>query len=159
MDQNLAAFVGQRDDLIALACSVVGSRHIAEELVQDSWIRWEKHSYAPDQARPVLMRIVKNLALDWYRRRRRETENLANLTPDLDAELDTERVVIARQQLVIAVKALEQLPERTLIAFRLSRLEGLTLRETGLRLGVSEVRAYQLVSKALLHVIEALDAG
>lgn len=159
VDPGLATFVGERDDLIALAHSVVGSRHIAEELVQDSWIRWSGQTYATDEARPILFRIVKNLAVDWYRRRRREVEHLTSQDASQEVEFDTEHKVIARQELRLAIKALEQLPPRTLQAFRLSRLEGLTLRETGQRLGVSEARACQLVSKALLHVVQALDTA
>ncbi|WP_366522841.1 sigma factor-like helix-turn-helix DNA-binding protein [Reyranella sp.] len=53
--------------------------------------------------------------------------------------------------------ALAELPERTRIAFTMYRLEGCTLQQVGDRLGVSVVRAHQLVKDAILHAARRLD--
>ncbi|MEM1162360.1 MAG: sigma-70 family RNA polymerase sigma factor [Pseudomonadota bacterium] len=156
-DPALTAFVKDRDDLIVVACSVVGNVHVAEDLVQDCWLRWSQREYPAHQARPILMRIVKNLAIDWHRRRRLEFGALEAHRLLQDAPPDAERVVNGRQRLAVVVRALQELPARTLFAFRCARVENLTLKETGKRLGVSESRASQLVADAIVHISGALD--
>lgn len=156
-DPVLSAYLCERDDLVGLAISVVGNSHVAEDLVQDCWLRWSAREYPADKARPILVRILKNLAIDWHRRRRLEFEVLEGRRILQETAPDVEREVIARQRLECVVKALEQLPPRTLFAFRCSRVECLTLKETGKRLGVSESRASQLVADAIVHIAIALE--
>lgn len=156
-NDQLDAYVSERRDLIALARSIVGNTDVAEDLVQDSWLRWSTREYALDHARPILMRIVKNLAFDWHRRRRVEFEVLEAQHIFHDTPPDTERIVIARQRLDKVTRALQTLPPRTLLAFRYCRVDSMTLKETGKKLGVSESRACQLVSNAIIHIIAELD--
>lgn len=156
-DAVLASFVDEREDLLALAHSVVGSRAIAEDVVQESWIRWQGRSYPTDRARPLLRRIVANLARDWYRRTRNERDVNQSIAEGVEFYPDSERVIIARQELQLVVDALRELPERTLIAFRLSRIDGRSLTEIGAHLGVSTPRAHQLVRGALVHLAKRLD--
>ncbi|MEM6387089.1 MAG: sigma-70 family RNA polymerase sigma factor [Pseudomonadota bacterium] len=156
-DVGLASFIDEREDLLALAHSVVGSRAIAEDVVQESWIRWHGRSYPTDRARPLLRRIVANLARDWYRRARTERNINQYIADEVELYPDSERVIIARQELRLVVDALRELPERTLVAFRLSRIEGRSLTEIGALLGVSTPRAHQLVRGALVHVAKRLD--
>ncbi|MEM7060729.1 MAG: sigma-70 family RNA polymerase sigma factor [Pseudomonadota bacterium] len=156
-DRAASAFVDQQDDLIALARSIVGCRSTAEDLVQDSWLRWRRHGYEVSQARPVLMRIVRNLAIDWHRRRKREARGIEAQSLLYDPAPDSERVLSARQELQIVVQALQELPARTVHAFKLSRVDGIACAEIGRRMGISESRAYQLVGNALIHVIKRLE--
>ncbi|MEM6678904.1 MAG: sigma-70 family RNA polymerase sigma factor [Pseudomonadota bacterium] len=156
-----ATFVVERQDLIALACSIVGSPAVAEELVQDSWLRWQGRAYPEEQARPILRRIVVNLAHDWHRREKRERIGMRALsTTELTAEttaLNTEDIVVTRNDLAVAIAALQELPERSLLAFRLHRMEGRTYEEIAARLGVSTSRAFQLVRAALVHVAKRIE--
>lgn len=158
-DTALAAYLREKSDLTALAISVVGNSHVAEDIVQDCWLRWSQRRYPLDQARPILMRILKNLAIDWHRRRRIEFECLEAQRILQDQAPDVEREVIARDRLERVIRALQELPPRTLFAFRCSRVGGLTLKETGRRLGVSESRASQLVADAIVHITTALDGA
>ncbi|MEM9045488.1 MAG: sigma-70 family RNA polymerase sigma factor [Pseudomonadota bacterium] len=155
-DKALAAYLRERGSLIALAYSVAGNSHVAEDLVQDCWLRWSQRDYPEDKAGPILARILKNLAIDWRRRRTLEFEVLEAQRVFQDHSPDVERAVIARERLTRVVKALQELPPRTLLAFRCSRVECLTLKETGRRLGVSESRASQLVADAIVHIAAAL---
>ncbi|MEM1079353.1 MAG: RNA polymerase sigma factor [Pseudomonadota bacterium] len=155
--QKLDVYLHEQRDLLAAACAIVGSPHVAEDLVQDCWLRWNARDYRPDQARPILLRIVKNLAIDWHRRRRVEFETLEAHRILQESPLDAERILDGKQQLSLVIKALEELPPRTLLAFRYSRVEGLTLKEAGRKMGVSESRVSQLVSDAVLRIVSAID--
>lgn len=156
-DPAIEAFVAHRSDLIALATAVVGCRAVAEELVQESWICWDKKKYPQSKAVPIFKRIVLNLSRDWYRRRQTEKAILNTEFFGFDAALDAERVVIAKQVLKQTIEALSQLPERTLEAFRMHRLEGLTYAQIGERLDVVPSRAHQLVCNALVHLAIHVD--
>lgn len=156
-DPKAAVYLHHRDDLVAVARAVVGSADIAEDVVQDCWLRWSGHDYEADRARAVLRRIVRNLALDWRRRRRVECEAVETQRLHLHGPLNAEHIVSARQELARVIEALDQLPPRTLRAFRLARVEGRTLKEVGRRMEVSEVRVSQLVSDAMVRIIAALE--
>ncbi|MEM9735078.1 MAG: RNA polymerase sigma factor [Pseudomonadota bacterium] len=149
---SVDAFVRERDDLVALARNVLNNASTAEDVVQDSWFRWAGRSYPIEDARPILRRIVINLARDLLRREKRERIGLETRPPMAELAPDAERVVIAREEVAIVVAALSELPERTLTAFRLQRIHGLTYEEIGQRLEVSTQRAFQLVRRALVHI-------
>ncbi|MEM0943258.1 MAG: RNA polymerase sigma factor [Pseudomonadota bacterium] len=156
-DPNLRAFVDERDTLIAIACRYVDNPAVAEELVQESWLRSNAKHYQPDQLTPILRQIIRNLSIDWLRRQQTERNGLADLSEFSEEAPDTERVVIARQQLHTVVRTLQRLPKRTLKAFRLRRLDNLTYKEIGRRLNISEAGAYRLVAEALVQVVIAID--
>lgn len=156
-DPGLKTFVDERDRLISVACRYIDNPAIAEEVVQESWLRWQAKKYQPDQMRPILLQIIRNLSIDWLRRQKTERSGLAELSEWREESPDTERVVIARQQLRCVVQTLRRLPSRTLTAFRLRRLNNLTYKEIGRRMNTSEAGAYRLVADALLQVIIAMD--
>ncbi|MEM6481591.1 MAG: RNA polymerase sigma factor [Pseudomonadota bacterium] len=153
----LDTFVTRRNDLIALANTVVKNRAIAEELVQDSWIQWSSKSYSSSDAAPIFKRIVLNLARDWHRKQRREWMRIEGLSLLYDNTPDTEHIVISRQDLRIALLALQQLPSKSLRAFRLSRVDGMTYAQIGKKMGISTTAAYYLVSDALVQITVASE--
>jgi RNA polymerase sigma-70 factor (ECF subfamily) len=154
---GLDTFVDERDRLIAAAYRIVDSHAVAEELVQESWIRWHAKQYPPEHTRPLLLRIVKNLAIDWHRKRRVEFDALETQRLLDESAHDAERIVAARQQLTQVIQLIEKLPPKARLAFRYSRIEGMTLKEVGKRLGVSESRASQLVSDAIVRLVVVFD--
>ncbi|MEM9784340.1 MAG: RNA polymerase sigma factor [Pseudomonadota bacterium] len=154
---DLDVFVTERESLIALARSFVRSTAVAEELVQDSWLRWQRSQYCSAKARPIFRTIVANLARDWWRRERRERAVLDSLAPHAESAIATDRVVIARSDLARVLATLEALPPRTRTAFRLSWQDGLGYAEIGRRLGVSKARVHQLVHRALVELALSLD--
>lgn len=156
-DHGLKTFVDERDVLIAAASRIVDNHAVAEELVQEAWLRWRAKQYQLDQSRPLLLRIVKNLAIDWHRRRRTEFEVMETQRLIQDTPHDPERIVSARQQLERVIRVIETLSPKARLAFRYSRVDGLTLKEAGKRLGVSESRASQLVSDAIVRIVSALE--
>lgn len=145
-------FTENRDDLLALARAILRDDAAAEDIVQEGWIRWSGRRYPIAATRQMLRRIVKNLAIDQLRRRRREGDILRDLAFDGEAAPDTERVVSARADLETVAAALAEMPERTRLAFRLSALDGLTYAEIAARLEISRPRAHQLVRSALVKI-------
>ena len=151
----LETFVSRRNDLLALANSVVRNHAVAEELVQDSWIQWSKKDYPSADAAPIFTRIVMNLARDWHRKQKREWAKLDAFSLLHDNVPDTERIVISRMDLIDVLRALQKLPAKSLHAFRLSRAEGMSFAEIGRKMGIAPSTAYRLVSEALIQVAVA----
>lgn len=156
-DADLKTFVDERERLIAIALRIVDDREIAEDLVHDSWLRWHGKAYPPDRALPIVTRILKNLATDWRRKKQLETKHSAILAMLKTDAPDTERVVIARQQVKKIVAALLDLPVENVAAFRMNRFEGRTYEEIGQTLSVSKVTAYRLVARVLVQIAVHLD--
>ncbi|MEM6482603.1 MAG: hypothetical protein AAF681_12200, partial [Pseudomonadota bacterium] len=50
LDPEVKTFVDEQDKLIAIALRIVESRAVAEEVVQESWLRWQRHGYAAEDA-------------------------------------------------------------------------------------------------------------
>ena len=150
--EALTTFVEDRETLISVACRIVESRADAEELVQESWLRWAQKEYAAHDANPVFRRIVSNLAFDWVRRRRTEAIVLRQTTRLEQDPRDAERVILAREDLRRMVEAVNTLPPRTVKAFRLSRLEGKTYAEIARELDTVPSRVHGYVVKALATI-------
>ncbi|WP_421997923.1 sigma-70 family RNA polymerase sigma factor [Reyranella sp.] len=157
---SLALYLSLRGALVNYANGIVGDRAQAEDVVQEAYIRFAAADAAPI-AHPAsyLYRIVRNVALDWVRRP--STEPLSALphrAEEMPHDAPTaERVVLYRDELRVLSEALAELPERTRRAFTLYRLEGQTLQQVADRLGISVVRAHQLVKEALLHGARRLE--
>ncbi|MEM9762318.1 MAG: sigma-70 family RNA polymerase sigma factor [Pseudomonadota bacterium] len=151
-----APYFNDRKELLAMAEAIVGSYAVAEELVQESWFRWASRQYDSASIASIQRKIVRNLALDWYRRVRLERAYLAEQRSD--PAPDSEQIHLAREDVRRVAAALTELPERTRQAFLLRRVEGLSLSEIGIRLGVSNQRAHQLVRAALVHLDRRLSA-
>lgn len=163
-DPTLALYLKHRGSLVNYANGIVRDRAGAEDVVQEAYLRFS--SASSDErliSSPVsyLYRIVRNLALDWVTRTS-ETASTVQ-TPALEQVAQegptAEDVLHYRDELRILADALSELPERTRLAFTMYRLEGCTLQQVGGRLGVSIVRAHQLVKDAILHAARRLDGS
>ena len=156
-----ALFVEHRGSLVNYANGIVRDRAGAEDVVQEAYLRFSAATRTDNVANPVgyLYRIVRNLAVDWVRRTSVEATKAAGPAPESIASdaPNAERVLFYRDELRVVADALAELPERTQIAFRMYRLEGLTLQAIADHLGVSVVRTHQLVKEAILHAARRLD--
>ncbi|MEM8555195.1 MAG: RNA polymerase sigma factor [Pseudomonadota bacterium] len=150
-------FVSDRELLIQLATRIVESRAVAEELVQESWLRWHGKDYREADARPIFRRIVSNLAKDWRRSRTVEANALVDVQALYDTAPSTEAAVIARDELAIVLRTLQKMSRRQIRAFRMRTIDGKTYREIGERLGLSLSHARNLVEQVIFEVTLALD--
>ncbi len=159
MSRNAAIFMGHRRALVEYAAGLVGSRPLAEDLVQEAWLRFDRASEQQFVQEPLnyLYRIVRNLALDGRRRTRREDrvfssmdlEAAAAASPDNPATPETE--ALFRDELRQLERALTRLPERSRTAFEMHKFGGARLRDIAAFLGVSLSMAQVLVEDAMEH--------
>lgn len=158
----MQVYLSHRSALIDYATPIVRSRAQAEDIVQEAWLRLNGQVSTPNVRSPVsyLYRIVRNLALDHSRR-----QQIENRQPDSDSVLEAlpcgtaqpDATAQHQDTLKKLQQALAQLPERTQRAFILHRLEGLTLKDVSVELGISTSLAHQLVHTALLQCMQAAD--
>jgi len=152
-------FIEHRGSLVAYATRLVGSRAHAEDVVQEAWLRFDEVTRQRLLEEPLgyLYRIVRNLALDGRRRTALENQIVAEgsaeagLVGSPATEPTPEAVALYRDELRLLVAALNELPERTRIAFEMHRFGGCKLREIADFLGVSLPWAQRLVADGLLH--------
>jgi len=151
-----------RDELLSYAYRYLQDRAIAEDVVQEAWLRLAARRDHGDEIRNTLnylYTIVRNLALDWMRRGPREVSEAPNsaLWQDLASdEPSVERVVVQRDEMRVLMEAVAELSPRVQLAFRLYKLEEKPLQEVANRIGVSLSRAHQMVCEALLHATQRL---
>lgn len=107
----------------------------AEAIVQDAFLRLIEAGTAPRGA-GLLVRIVRNLAIDGVRRRRRRDAALKTLGEGVET-ITPEAVLAARQDLRDLVRLIEGMPERQRRILLLVRLDGLPQAHVARRLGVS----------------------
>ena len=161
----IGLFVTHRRALVNYASGIVGSRAQAEDVVQEAWLRFDKASKGRllEDATGYLFRIVRNLALDGRRRISRESQLFSD--DDFDAAAETcpdatptpETVALYKDEYARVMDALEELPERTRIAFEMHRFGDAKLKEIAAFLNISLPFAHRLVADAVLHCKERLE--
>ncbi len=171
---ELQLYLAHRAALVDYASVMVGCRARAEDMVQEAFIRFTAQLSGTETAsctgglptpepvtNPVgyLYRIVRNLALDWRRSAAVQLDHINDGTLErLPADTPTpEDVALCQDELRALMDALAELPERTRTAFVMHRLQGYGLQAVADHLGVSVVRAHQLVRQAIVHGSRRLD--
>jgi RNA polymerase sigma-70 factor (ECF subfamily) len=145
---------------VRYASRILGDRAQAEDVVQEAYIRLSaaeadgRSDYSVVQPVAYLYRIVRNLALDWVRRSSIDAaaSRVLNQLHIVDAQAPSaETVLLRRDELRLLASAMDELPQRTRVAFNMYRVEGFTLQQVAHRLGISVTRAHQLVQEAIVH--------
>ncbi len=88
-DASLAALYRREyAPMVRLAHLITGSNEVAEDVVQDAFVRMHRNWDRADQPGAYLRTIVVNGCRSWHRRRRLERERLPRPTPaGVDAEV------------------------------------------------------------------------
>jgi RNA polymerase sigma-70 factor (ECF subfamily) len=145
--------------VVALAQSLTGSRHVAEELAQEGFIaahsRWRKIG-AYDRPGDWVRRVVTNRAISVFRRKNAEKRALARVGPDatVAAAVPEEDAWLWQQ-----VRAL---PPRQAQAIALAYVEDLPLERVAAILGCAETTVKTHLARgrqALARAIEERDAA
>lgn|SRR5690606_35427627 len=138
----------------------------AEDILQDVHMKLLADDVGPvSQARAYLYRMTNNHFLMQRRtagRRVRREEDWAEINGGRDGEVDerpsVETELIAREQLAILQRVLDDLPERSRIIFRRFRIDGEPQRRIAEELGISVsavekhlARAYEAIASARLR--------
>lgn len=154
---RLDLYLSHRAGLVDYATPIVGSRAGAEDVVQEAWLRFIGSEGSLSQPVAYLYRIVRNLALDHLRRDRNSQPVELDWLEDLPDEAPgPEAHAVSHDELTRVNLALQQLPERTRLAFQLYRLQGLTLQQVADNLEMSVGTAHQLVHSTLRYLAEVL---
>jgi RNA polymerase sigma factor (sigma-70 family) len=155
-------FLVHRKQLCQTAARILGSQDRAEDVVQDAYFKIANVKTVFMIKKPVayVFRIVRNLAIDHYRHAAFESGVFVVHDTDQQEEQSLlgvpEKECIGRQELLLIVKALEQLPKRTRRAFELYRIEGSTQREIAEILNVSPTLVNFMIRDALKQCQSAL---
>lgn len=168
---GLDIYLAHRDKLIDYALPIVGCRLRAEDVVQDSYLRFAAALGGAEgapagessilQPASYLYRIVRNQAIDLARHLSRETgapsfEELAEIAEPAPSP---EQTAVDRARLRLVSAALDELPVRTRRAFDMHRFEERTFHDIAAELGISTGLAHRLVKDALHHCANRLKRG
>ncbi len=129
--------------LIAFLKNWVGSEVIAEELYSDLFIKiWVKRNTLPATASPLsyIYTMAKNLALDFQKKQRIENSIDFNNTDHLfirDQGPTPEEKVISKEMVRKIEFAVNELPDRCKLIFKLIKEDGLKYKEAATLLGIS----------------------
>lgn len=160
---RMSLYLARRTVLVAYASRMVGSHDIAEELVQEAFIRFVPDSDTRSTSQPsasYLFRIVHNLSLDFLRRRKRETETGAGSAPSWlrpPAEPTPEEALLFCEGVRRSMAIVAKLPEDQRVALEMHRFGDYTLEEIAEHLGISAATAHRLVRTALATITLGLD--
>ncbi len=139
------------------------NRHEVDDYVQDVYVRVlsSRSTKKVESWRGLLLRIASNLLIDRNRRdtvRRRDDHIQVEAEGDLLDENghSPERTLLAKEELATLSKALDALDPRTRTVFLAVRVEGLSLREAGARVGVDDKAAGRMVERAVALAARSL---
>lgn len=136
----------------------LGCADKAADLAHDTFVRiLTQPSPGPlNSPRAYLSTIAHGLVVSHWRRQDLERAYLGALAQLPDPfEPSPETRVLAIEALVAVDAMLATLPEKARRAFLLSQLDGMTYREIGTRLGVSERMVKKYMANAMFHCLIA----
>jgi RNA polymerase sigma-70 factor (ECF subfamily) len=128
--------------LFRVAYRIAGSEEAAEDLCQEAFFRlYEKNMVFPnpEEAKYWLIRVVKNAALNYAKRKDRERKAYQKAFCEDTRVADTGEHILIKQQTQMEIQeALEKLPENLRIVLILKEYGELNYKEIGRALGISE---------------------
>jgi RNA polymerase sigma-70 factor (ECF subfamily) len=150
---RLAAFQCEQKRLLRLAYRMLGSFSEAEDVVQDSWLKWEQVEGGIDSPAAYLTRIVTRLCLDRLKsaRSRRETYIGPWLPDPLVGSTDPDEM-IADDLTVTLMLAMERLSPLERAAFLLHDVFDVALSDVAVTLSREPAAVRQLASRARKHI-------
>jgi RNA polymerase sigma factor (sigma-70 family) len=139
----------------------LGSEDLAQEALQETWLRLGRFSDAVVIQRPdaYLFRIALNVAADRREAKHRhlnqaEVNALIHMADDM---LDPARIMEAREEFAALERALEELPSRQRAIFILARVEEVAHDDIARRFGISSRMVEKELRRALDHCSERLS--
>ena len=128
--------------LFRVSYRIAGSEEAAEDLCQEAFFKlYEKNMVFPnpDEAKYWLIRVVKNAALNYAKRKQREKKAYQRAFKEDVRTVETgEHFVIKKESREEVREALEKLPENLKIVLILKEYGELNYKEIGRALGISE---------------------
>mgnify|MGYP003664566190 CR=1 FL=1 len=140
--------LAERRSLLRQVSRLVG-RDSAEDVAQKLWLKIQ-----------AVRRLAHNVAVDHIKGDQRKTgvaQHVEALLWEQDQEPGPDRIVESRETLQRVRDALANLPEPTRIILHLTRIEGLTQRETAERVGVSSTTVENHLRRAMAKLARIRD--
>jgi RNA polymerase sigma-70 factor (ECF subfamily) len=153
--------------LFRVAYRIANSEEAAEDLCQEAFFRlYEKNIVFPstDEAKYWLIRVVKNAALNYAKRKERERKAYQRaFREDVRREETGESELIKQEDKAEIQKALEKLPENLRIVLVLKEYTEMNYKEIGRVLNISEgnvkVRVFRARERLAVLMREISEGG
>jgi RNA polymerase sigma factor (sigma-70 family) len=165
-DDLIDTYLRQWSFLRSLLRRQTGSHELAEDTLQETWIRLSRMKGDSADIRDnqaFILRVAGNIAIDLVRREQRHgarcISDEALLNAVADASPSPETVVIDRDRLRALARALARLPAKPRSALLMNRCDGLTHAMIAQRLKVSESMVARYLVQALRHCRDHLADG
>ena len=149
--------------LFRVAYRITTSEEAAEDLCQEAFFRFHEKNMVfpnPDEAKYWLIRVVKNAALNYAKRKVRERKAYQRAFREESRTEETgENTFIKKETREEVKEALEKLPENLRIVLILKEYGELNYKEIGRSLGISEGNVKVRVFRARERLAGILNAG
>ncbi|CAE10485.1 sigma-70 family RNA polymerase sigma factor [Wolinella succinogenes] len=135
----------------------LGDIHLASDVVQEAYARvlsLQAKEIPIAKPRALLYKTAKNIAVDEYRRNRRQENLLHEQARACVQEWQGEESFELQETLL---RAIDSLPPRCKEAFVLHKLEGFSQAEVAEKMGISKNMVEKHIIKALLECERALE--
>ena len=156
-------YIGVFPILFRVACRITGNEEAAEDLCQEAFFRYhEKAMTFPnqDEAKYWLIRVVKNSALNYAKRKERERRAYQRAFREEHREVESgEQDLLRKETLQEVAEALDRLPESLRIVLVLKEYGELNYKEIGRALGISEGNVKVRVFRARERLAALLGAS
>src|SRR5262249_49882665 len=152
---DAGTFEAHRSTLLALAYRMLGDMARAEDVVQEAWVRWQKHQAEVEAPRAFLVTIVTRLCLDELgsARARREESRSDRLPEPIDLDdAGLGRIEMLDQVSMAFLVVLQRLTPAERAVFLLHDVFDLSHAEIGALLAKSDAACRQLLKRAREHV-------
>lgn len=148
----LNAFNLHQDALLGFITKRTGDAHLAQDILQDLYLKLESQSSATNIKYPkaYLYRIANNLIIDHQRFQSKFSDNADEGDLEQINELGPEVQLTHQQRLAIVSKALNELPDKTQDVFKMQRLQQVDKSEVADKLGIS----VNMVEKHLRRAVQ-----
>lgn len=150
------------DKLLELAIAIVSSRELAEEIVEDVFMKiWKKRERFGNISDPkwYLYVTTRNISLNYLKKYRRfswlDVEEIN--TPQLTVDATPEDLMITSEVMNKINGAINDLPPQCRLIFKLVKEDGLKYREAAVLLNISEKTVENQIGIALKKLHAALD--
>ena len=149
--------------LFRVAYRIANSEEAAEDLCQESFFRmYEKNMVFPNQeeAKYWLIRVVKNAALNYAKRKERERKAYQRAFREDTRQVETGEVQLVKKETKAEIQeALDKLPENMRMALIFKEYAEMNYKEIGRVLGISEGNVKVRVFRARERLAALLKGG
>ena len=149
--------------LFRIAYRIANSKEAAEDLCQDSFFRLHEKNMVfpnPEEAKYWLIRVVKNTALNYAKRKERERKAYQRAFREDRRQEETGEGLLVKKEIKAEVKeALNKLPENLRMALILKEYADMNYKEIGKVLGISDGNVKVRVFRARERLAALLQGG